>query len=68
VHRRWAMWLNGEEKGEEAVLRRLRLCTRTGRPAGSETFVKRLERLLGRRLRPLPIGRPRRRPRKSKNG
>ena len=68
VHKRWAMWLNGEEEGEEAMLRRLRLCTRTGRPAGSETFLRRLERLVGRRLRPLPVGRPRRRPKKLKNG
>jgi hypothetical protein len=31
----------------------------TGRPLGSDGFVSKLERLLGRRLRALPEGRPR---------
>ena len=33
--------------------------TQTGRPLGSDGFVSKLETLLGRRVRPLPVGRPR---------
>ena len=42
---------------EEAA--RIRLRTHTGRPLGSDRFVSKLETLLGRRVRPLPVGRPR---------
>jgi putative transposase len=42
----------------EQQLARLRLCTSRGRPLGSDKFVAKLETLLGRRLRPLPRGRP----------
>jgi putative transposase len=46
-------------RGEEAeTLRKLRSATRTGRPLGSDAFLARLERALGRRLRPQPVGRP----------
>jgi putative transposase len=45
-------------------LARFRLCTSRGRPLGSDKFVAKLETLLGRRLRPLPRGRPK----KSKKG
>lgn len=38
---------------------RIRLRTQTGRPLGSDRFVSKLEAALGRRLRPLPVGRPR---------
>jgi putative transposase len=38
---------------------RLRVSTHTGRPLGSDSFLSKLERLLGRRVRPLPVGRPR---------
>jgi putative transposase len=44
---------------DERQLARLRLCTSRGRPLGSDKFVAKLETLLGRRLRPLPSGRPR---------
>lgn len=37
----------------------LRKKVRTGRPYGSEEFIHKVERLTGRRLRPLPAGRPR---------
>ncbi len=39
-------------------LMQLRLNTNRGRPLGSDSFVSKLERALGRRLRPLPVGRP----------
>jgi len=47
---------------DEAMVSKLRLWTSRGRPLGSDRFVARLERLLGRRLRPLPVGRPRKKP------
>jgi len=59
VHKRWSLWLR--DKDDEQVLRRLRMCTRTGRPAGAPDFVDRLERLLGRILRRKKGGRPRKR-------
>ena len=36
----------------------LRLNTRTGRPLGSDSFLSRIESVLGYRVRALPIGRP----------
>jgi len=41
---------------------RIRLRTHTGRPLGSDRFVSKLETLLGRRVHPLPVGRPRKTP------
>jgi len=32
--------------------------THTGRPLGSDAFLSKVESLMGRRIRPLPIGRP----------
>ena len=43
----------------EAELAQMRLRTHTGRPLGSDSFLSKLEALLGRRLRALPPGRPR---------
>jgi putative transposase len=53
----WRSELNGPLTAEEVAGIRLR--TRTGRPLGSDAFLSKLETLLGRRVRPLPIGRPR---------
>ena len=44
---------------DEKVTGYLRACTLTGRPAGGDSFVKGLEKLLGRDLRVKPVGRPR---------
>ncbi|MCC6487604.1 MAG: transposase [Candidatus Hydrogenedentes bacterium] len=44
---------------EEEAVTALRRNTQTGRPLASDSLVSKLERALGRRLRPLPIGRPR---------
>jgi len=41
------------------MLKEIRGCTSTGRPVGDESFVTRLEELLGRVLKPKAIGRPR---------
>ncbi len=48
---------------QKDVLSKLRVWTHRGRPLGSDRFVAKLERALGRRLRPLPVGRPKK-PRK----
>jgi len=47
---------------DEALVRSLRRCTQTGRPLASDSLLSKLERRLGRRLRPLPTGRPRKTP------
>ena len=51
--------LAGESAADTAA--ELRLHENTGRPLGSEQFVKRLEQALGRRLTPGRPGRPRKR-------
>ena len=48
---------------DEADVARFRQATGRGRPVGSDRFLAKLERALGRRLRPLPVGRPRKRTR-----
>jgi len=45
----------------EATLSVVRLSTHRGRPLGSDRFLSKIESLVGRRLRPLPVGRPRKR-------
>jgi putative transposase len=57
----------GEGVSEEEVAR-IRLRTHTGRPLGSDRFVSKLETLLGRRVRPLPVGRPRKTPTRNDRG
>jgi len=46
-----------EPQSDEAVAR-LRVGLRTGRPLGTDRFISKLESLVGRRLRALPRGRP----------
>ncbi len=53
----WAEWLRETE--ESTLLDGLRLNTRTGRPLGTDEFVSRIERKIGRTLKPQPGGRPR---------
>lgn len=43
---------------DEKELAGIRLGTHRGRPLGSDSFLSKMESLLGRRLRPLPVGRP----------
>jgi len=50
----WPVWLRHEEDSE--TLDRIRSHTRTGRPCGSEDFIDKLERALGRTLRPAKPG------------
>jgi putative transposase len=53
----WQEYLR--EKEDEQIIRDIRKCSMTGRPCGDDRFMKKLERLFGRRLRALPWGRPR---------
>jgi putative transposase len=62
----WSTWLRATEDRE--LLERLRLHTRTGRPLGTDVFIRRIESATRRRLRPLPHGRPRSRPEEAENG
>ncbi len=55
----WREYLGMVE--EKDMIKHLRDCTSTGRPAGNKVFVSGVERLLGRELFPQPIGRPRKR-------
>jgi hypothetical protein len=54
--------VNGEivERYSYDVFGELNRPTHTGRPLGSDGFISKLEKKLGCRLRPLPVGRPKR--------
>ena len=41
----------------DSTIEVLRIHTRTGRPLGSDVFLSKVEALVGRRVRPLPVGR-----------
>jgi putative transposase len=67
--RRWYKQVSAEgwrkelaEGLTDAEAARIRLRTRAGRPLGSDRFVSKQETLLGRRVRPLPVGRPKKTP------
>jgi putative transposase len=51
----WQKYLQIED---ETVTTKIRTSTLTGRPLGDETFVTKLERLIGKQLKPPPQGRP----------
>ena len=53
---RWKVQL--ERPQDELEIARIRGNTHRGRPLASDSFLSRLERRLGRRLRALPVGRP----------
>lgn len=64
--KRWYKRFSAEAWREELLeglteeqVARIRLRTQTGRPLGSDRFVSKLETMLGRRVRALPVGRPR---------
>jgi putative transposase len=52
----WKGQLAVPERGKD--VRQFRLCTSRGRPWAGEAFLRKWETNLGRRLRPLPRGRP----------
>ncbi|MFQ5835099.1 MAG: transposase [bacterium] len=47
------------EVQDEAMTTNIRQNTKTGRPCGDDFFIEKIESLLGRRLKALPKGRPR---------
>jgi putative transposase len=52
-------WQSELKRGiDKSQVDRIRLSTHTGRPLGTDSFMSKLEKMLGRRVRPLPIGRP----------
>ena len=53
----WKAYLAEQEDG--FLIDLMRAKTSGGRPLGSDSFVSKLETMVGRRLRPLPHGRPR---------
>ena len=63
--KRWSKWTDAVHWKAELQKRRMegvedvRFHTRRGRPLGSDRFVADMEGLVGHRLRPLPVGRPR---------
>ena len=52
----WGRYL--EEPDEESTIEIIKCHTNTGRPLGEDNFIKKLEKQLDRRLKALPIGRP----------
>ena len=48
-----------QRREDDDLLAAIRLTTHRGRPLASDKFISKLESTLGRRLRPLPGGRPR---------
>ena len=54
--REWRKTLN--ESLEDSAVEAIRRHTSRGRPLGSDGFLSKVERLLGRRVRALPTGRP----------
>jgi putative transposase len=53
---------------EEEAVSGVRANTHTGRPLGSDAFVSKVESLMGRRIRPLRIGRPKKVVEEEENG
>jgi len=47
------------EAEDKEMLRMLTLRAQTGRPLAGNSFMSKVETLLGRRVRPLPVGRRR---------
>jgi len=55
-----AAWEAALRRGlDDEVVASIRRQTHTGRPLGSDSFLSMLEHILGRRVRALPVGRPR---------
>jgi len=69
--RRWRKMMDADEWRAEltraedpATLAQLRTQTGRGRPLGSDSFLSKVEKFVGRRVRPLPVGRPKKERRK----
>ncbi len=46
------------EDNEEEMIKEIRANTLTGRPSGGDAFIQEMESMFKKRLRPLPVGRP----------
>jgi putative transposase len=56
-------WQQAMEKVQpKEIINQIRQNTLTGRPLASDSFISKLEKLLNKRLRPLPVGRPKKKP------
>ena len=53
----WTAYL--KEKEDNSLTDAIRQNTKNGRPCGDEAFTKKIEKMIGRQLIPLPRGRPR---------
>ncbi len=53
---RWKKLL--QEPEDDQTIKMIRVSTFKGHPLGSDRFISKLETVVGRRLRPLPLGRP----------
>jgi putative transposase len=51
-------WRERLQQADDERDKLIRLRTQTGRPLGTDSFLSKLEKKLGRRVRPLPVGRP----------
>jgi putative transposase len=51
----------------ENDLSKIRLATTRGRPLATDSFLSKLEKTVGRRLRPLPVGRPKKKSKSNNN-
>jgi hypothetical protein len=52
-------WQQAPEKIQpKEMVKQIRLDTHTGRPLASNSFIGELDKLMNKRLRPLPVGRP----------
>lgn len=54
----WIGYLRGEE--DKQLIENIRKNSMSGRPCGDDTFIQAIEGIIGRRLKALPWGRPRR--------
>lgn len=52
----WDQYLT--EKQDDKIIKKIKSNTLTGRPSGNDSFVSKIENMFGKRLRPLPEGRP----------
>ena len=53
-------WLGYLEEGEnDAIVDAIRNNSKTGRPCGDDSFIQTIEDIVGRKLKALPKGRPR---------
>ncbi len=53
----WRAYLR--EMEDKVLVENIRKNSMTGRPCGDEGFIEKIEEIVGRRLKALPVGRPR---------